>query len=170
VLNGQIPARIFRALIEPLEADRIVVRDGHLLRLPGHRIQLGDEGRALVEKICSLLGSTPLAPPDLKDIERDLGVGRARLAEVMRAMERERSIVRVTSDLFFLSGCIDRVKDDLLHHLSRGGDITPGAFRDLVGTTRKYAIPLLEYFDREGVTIRVGDVRRLRPPSVRGKA
>jgi selenocysteine-specific elongation factor len=169
-LPGQIPARIFRALIEPVEANRVVVRDGHLLRLPGHRIQLGDEGRVLVEKILSLLGSTPLAPPILKDIERDLGVGRARLAEVMRAMERERSIVRVTSDLFFLRGCIDRVKDDLLHHMSRGEDITPGAFRDLFGTSRKYAIPLLEYFDREGVTIRVGDVRRLRPPSARGKA
>jgi selenocysteine-specific elongation factor len=168
-LPGQIPPRIFRALIEPLEANRVVVRDGHLLRLPGHRIQLGDEG-ALVEKIRSLLGSSPLAPPVLKDIEKDLGVGRARLAEVMRAMEREGSIVRVTSDLFFLKGGIDRVKDDLFHHLSRGEDITPGAFRDLFGTTRKYAIPLLEYLDREGVTIRVGDVRRLRPPSVRGKA
>jgi selenocysteine-specific elongation factor len=168
-LPGPIPARIFRALIDPLEADR-VVRDGPLLSLPGHRIQLGDEGRVLVEKICSLLGSAPLAPPDVKDIEKALGVGRSRLAEVMRAMERQGSIVRVTSDLFFLSGCIDRVKDDLIHHLSRGGDITPGAFRDLFGTTRKYAIPLLEYFDREGVTIRVGDVRRLRPPSLKGKA
>jgi selenocysteine-specific elongation factor len=169
-LPGQIPARIFRALIEPLEADRIVVREGHLLRLPGHRIQLGDDGRALVEKICSMLGSNPLAPPDLKDIEKELGVGRARLAEVMRVMEREGSIVRVTSDLFFLNACIDRVKDDLFRHLSHSGDITPGAFRDLFGTTRKYAIPLLEYLDREGVTIRVGGVRRLRPPSVRGRA
>jgi selenocysteine-specific elongation factor len=169
-LPGQIPARIFRALIEPLEADRMVVRDGHLLRLPGHRIQLGDEGRVLVDRICSLLGGAPLAPPDLHDIEKELGVGRARLAEVIRVMEREGSIVRVTADLVFLHGCIDRVKDVLFRHLSSSGDITPGAFRDLFGTTRKYAIPLLEYFDREGVTIRVGDVRRLRPPSVRGRA
>lgn len=170
LLPGQIPVRIFRVLMDQLEAERIVVRDGNVLRLPEHRIQFKDEERILVEKICSLLGKTPLAPPDLKDVERELGVGRARLAEVIRAMERERSIVRVAPDLCFLSGCIDRVKDDLLHHLSLSGDITPATFRDLFGTTRKYAIPLLEYFDREGVTIRVGDVRRLRRPSVMGRA
>ncbi len=102
--------------------------------------------------IAGLLGGTPLAPPDLKDIEKELGVSRARLAEVIRVMEREGSIVRVTPDLVFLTVCIDRVKNDLFHHLSQSGDITPGAFRDLFGTTRKYAIPLLEYLDREGVS------------------
>ena len=56
----------------------------------------------------------------------------------------------------------ERMKTALHQHLSGTGDITPATFRDLFGTTRKYAIPLLEYLDREGFTIRVGDTRRLR--------
>jgi selenocysteine-specific elongation factor len=54
------------------------------------------------------------------------------------------------------------VKGTLYEHLSEKSDITPASFRDLFGTSRKYTIPLLEYFDREGITIRVGDTRRLK--------
>ncbi|MGH9148651.1 MAG: SelB C-terminal domain-containing protein, partial [Vicinamibacterales bacterium] len=82
--------------------------------------------------------------------------------EVIRIMERERSIVRVAPDLYFLRESVDRVRSDLYKHLADKGAITPTAFRDLFGTSRKYTIPLLEYFDREGLTIRVGDMRRLR--------
>jgi selenocysteine-specific elongation factor len=57
------------------------------------------------------------------------------------------------------------VKADLRRHLSERSDITPATFRDLFGTSRKYAIPLLEYLDREGVTVRVGDTRRLKHAS-----
>jgi selenocysteine-specific elongation factor len=57
------------------------------------------------------------------------------------------------------------VKAELQRHLSERSEITPATFRDLFGTTRKYAIPLLEYLDREGVTIRVGDSRRLKRAS-----
>ena len=89
-------------------------------------------------------------------------MSRARLGEVLRVMERERSIVRVSPDLYFASGALENVKVALRQHLSGTGDITPATFRDLFGTTRKYAIPLLEYLDREGFTIRVGDTRRLK--------
>jgi selenocysteine-specific elongation factor len=57
---------------------------------------------------------------------------------------------------------MERVKQQLRDELAGGGDITPAAFRDRFGTTRKYTIPLLEYLDREGVTMRVGDKRKLR--------
>jgi selenocysteine-specific elongation factor len=77
-------------------------------------------------------------------------------------MERERSVVRVAPELYFLAGCIDELKGTLCGYLSEKGDMTPAAFRDLFGTSRKYTIPLLEYFDREGITVRVGDARRLK--------
>jgi selenocysteine-specific elongation factor len=58
------------------------------------------------------------------------------------------------------------VKTTLEQHLSDRSDVTPATFRDLFGTSRKYAIPLLEYLDREGVTVRVGDARRLKRRSI----
>jgi selenocysteine-specific elongation factor len=103
-----------------------------------------------------------LTPPDIKQIEQELGVQRSGLTEVIRIMERERAIVRIAPELYFLRTSVDTIRANLYKHLAEKGDITPTAFRDLFGTTRKYSIPLLEYFDREGLTIRVGDTRRLR--------
>jgi selenocysteine-specific elongation factor len=154
--------RLFRALVERLESERAVVRDGSLLRVPTHVVRLDDQERTLAERVTALVGHEPFAPPDLKQIEREVGIPSAKLSEVLRVMEREKSIVRVSPELYFLSGAIDKVKAALFGHLSGAKDITPATFRDLFGTTRKYAIPLLEYLDREGFTVRVGDTRRLK--------
>lgn len=164
-----IPSRLFRDLVEILAAEKTAVRDGNLLRLPGHRVQLRDEEKTLMEKIKKLLGENPLAPPDLKQIEKDSGSGRAKFAEVIRVMERERSIVRVATDLYFLSDCVDKVKGVLYKYFSENAEITAATFRDLLGSSRKYTIALLEHFDREGVTVRIGDVRRLKFPLPAGR-
>ena len=81
---------------------------------------------------------------------------------LLRVMEREKSIIRVAPDMYFLAESIDKIRGSLREHLAKQKQITPAAFRDLLGTSRKYTIPLLEYFDREGMTIRTGDARRLR--------
>jgi selenocysteine-specific elongation factor len=161
-LEVEINARLFRAVADRLDAESSIVRDGSVLRLPTHSVRLRDEDRMLTVRVAALVGREPFAPPDLKQIEQAVGLSRSRLAELLKVMERERSIVRVSSDLYFDSGAIEQVRAGLRRHLSGRGDITPATFRDLFGTTRKYAIPLLEYLDREGITIRVGDARRLK--------
>jgi selenocysteine-specific elongation factor len=153
---------LFRAFVEQLEAASAVARDGNLLRRPDHKIQLRDEEQRLMDRITGLLTRNPQTPPDIKQIEQELGVQRSGLTEVIRIMERERSIVRIAPELYFLRSSVDTIRAKLCQHLAEKGDITPTAFRDLFGTSRKYTIPLLEYFDREGITIRVGDTRRLR--------
>lgn len=165
-LAYRIAPRVFRAFLDQIEASNTVVRDANLLRLPEHKIRLRDEEQSLVDRLKRRLGETPLAPPDLKQIEQDLGIARAKLMEMIRLLERDRSVVRVSAELYFLGDRIDWMKNALCRHLSEKGEITPSSFRDLFGTSRKYTIPLLEYFDREGVTIRVGDARRLKSRSL----
>jgi len=75
----------------------------------------------------------------------------------------------VATDLYFLSSCVDKVRGVLYRFLTEKGEITAAAFRDLLGSSRKYTIALLEYFDREGMTIRVGDIRRLKSSPAMGK-
>jgi selenocysteine-specific elongation factor len=160
-LPGTLTPKLFRAFVEQLEVEATVVRDGSLLRLPQHTVTLRDDEARLVERIKAWLGASPLAPPDIQQLERDAGTGRPKLIEVLRILERDRSIVRVGTDLYFLRETMDMVKRALREEFAQG-EITPAAFRDRFGTTRKYTIPLLEYLDREGVTMRVGDRRRLR--------
>lgn len=168
-LPYSIPPRLFRDLVEILAQEKIVAREGNLLRLPGHRVQLGAEEKTLMERIKKLLGQNPLQPPELKQIEKDLGADRDKLSAVIRLMEREGSIVRVATDLYFLSDRVDKVKALLYKELSERGEITAASFRDLLGSSRKYAIALLEYFDREGTTVRIGDIRRLKAPLSSGR-
>jgi selenocysteine-specific elongation factor len=160
----QVPQKIFRMMVEELVAEGSLVRDGAVLALPGHRVEIPEADRAAVERIRTSLASTPLAPPDVAQLAADLGVSRQRLSEILGAMERHRTIVSVAPDLYFLRDAIDRVRDDLTQWLSVKQSITAADFRDRFKTTRKYAIPLLEYFDRKGITMRKGDVRLLRRP------
>jgi selenocysteine-specific elongation factor len=164
-LPGEIAPRVFRAVVEQLEAEGLIARTGSLLRMPDHVVRLRQDEQSLAQRITAMLAQVPMSPPDVKQIERDLSVDRAKLTEVLRVMERERAVVRVAPDLYFLGESVDKVKRELRRHLSERSDITPATFRDLFGTTRKYAIPLLEYLDREGITIRVGDIRRLKHAS-----
>jgi selenocysteine-specific elongation factor len=160
----QAPARIFRILVDELAGESGLVREGSLLRLTGHRIVMSGADAAVVDRVIAILGRTPLSPPDLKQIAAELLIDRRRLIELLRVMERQQSIVCVAPDLYFLGDCINRVKDELIGDLAGNGGITTGQFRDRYQTSRKYAIPLLEYFDRAGVTLRIGEVRRLRRP------
>jgi selenocysteine-specific elongation factor len=164
-LPGHLSPKLFRAFVEQLEREKAVVRDGSLLRLPAHAVTLRSDERRLADLITSQLGTTPLTPPDLPQLEREGGVSRAKLMEVLRVLERERAIVRVAADLYYLPESLDAVKRAIREEFAGHGNLTPAMFRDRFGTSRKYTIPLLEYLDREGVTVRVGDARRVKEVS-----
>jgi selenocysteine-specific elongation factor len=158
-------SRLFRAFVETLETGGTVAREANLLRLPDHRVWLGEGDRRTAEQIARLLAVDPLAPPDLEQIARDLRIDRPKVAQMLRILERENAIVRVAAHLYFQRGSIEEVKRILRDEFSDRSDITPAMFRDRFRTTRKYAIPLLEYLDAAGVTIRIGDRRQLRGPA-----
>jgi len=155
--------------VDRLEAEKIIVRESNRLRLPGHTITLRDDEQQMADRISALLRASPLSPPSLSQLEHETGTSRATLIRFMRLLERARSVVRVSDDLYFLKDSIDSMIGTLRSEWSAGREITPAMFRDRFNTSRKYTIPLLEYLDREGVTARVGDVRRLKNvgPAVR---
>jgi selenocysteine-specific elongation factor len=77
-------------------------------------------------------------------------------------MERQGKIVKVASDLYFERTNLEAARARLTDHLTKNPEITAATFRDLLGISRKFSIALLDYFDRIGLTLRVGDARRLR--------
>ena len=161
-LDGFRDQLAFRLFIEGLVAERVIVREGSVLRLPQHAVVPDSQDAALIERVEQLLKATPLSPPDLKQLEQDARVSRERLIEVLKLMERNHVVVRVAADLYFFAEALDSVVRTLRERLAGNGAVTPADFRDLFATSRKYAIPILEHLDRTGVTVRVGDRRRLR--------
>jgi selenocysteine-specific elongation factor len=155
-------SRLFRAFVETLEAAGTIAREANHLKLPGHRVSLDEGDRRTAERIMRLLAVDPLAPPDLEHIARDLQIDRPTVTQMLRILERENAVVRVAAHLYFQRGCIEEVKRIVREELGDRPDITPAMFRDRLGITRKHAIPLLEYLDAAGVTLRTGGRRRVR--------
>src|SRR5262249_40560997 len=80
--------------------------------------------KSLMDRIKKILGEQSMSPPDLKDIEKQLGVNRNKLTEVIRLLERDRSVIRVATDLYYLSSTVDQIRAVLKKFLSDKGEIT----------------------------------------------
>ncbi len=170
-LPYDVSARTFRALLERLERGTDIVREESALRLKSHRVTLaGDEGR-LGREAEAALREARFQPPEIKQLAESLGLRAAdlgRIRTVLSALEREGKVVKIATDLYFEKNALAAAGERLLDYLAKNPEITAATYRDLLGASRKFAIALLDHFDRVGVTTRVGDVRRLRgknPPA-----
>jgi selenocysteine-specific elongation factor len=82
--------------------------------------------------------------------------------EILMHMVKEGTLVKVKEDLYFHSQTIEDLRQKLVSYLEGKGEITTPQFKEMTGVSRKYTIPLIEFFDAMKVTIRIGDIRRLR--------
>ncbi len=120
---------------------------------------------ALASRVNKLLAAAGYHPPEVKQLAEALNLPSSNLSNlraVLAALEREGHVVKVATDLYFSKGSFESAKEQLITRLTADGEITAGTYRDLLSASRKYAIALLDHFDRSGVTTRVGDVRKLR--------
>lgn len=164
-LPYEIGARAFRPIVDRLSHESEIVREESVLRLKGHRVQLGGDAETLSASIEAALTGAQFQPPDLKQLAEALKIPAnqlPRIRTVLLAMERQGRVVRIATDLYFSRAAADTAKDRLVKYLETHPEITAATFRDLLGASRKFAIALLDHFDHIGVTTRVGDARRLR--------
>jgi selenocysteine-specific elongation factor len=152
--------RTFQRLLQLLGERRALEVQGDAVRLPG-RQRAPDAARAsgldTLRASLARAGLTPLSPEDLAHRE---GLPPARALELLQALVKEGAAVRA-GDLFFHRPAVAALEEKLRAFLAGTPTITTLEFKALTGVSRKFAIPLAEYFDRERVTLRVGDVRRL---------
>jgi len=98
----------------------------------------------------------------LRQLAEATGVPSKRLVEVLGVLDGEGRVVRVAPDLYYARQAADDARAVVEAHCRAHGEITAAAFRDMIGASRKFAIAFLDWCDRTGVTVRVGDVRKLR--------
>ncbi len=143
---------LIEALIDADVADGTVVRTASALRLTSHVVTL-DRRSADIERLLGAVGGEhETTPPTVRDLQTQ-GIGR----DVLDAAVREGLVIRVSPELVFAPEVIARA-EDVVREAGAAG-ITVSAFREALGTSRKYAIPLLEWFDTRGITRRDGDLR-----------
>jgi selenocysteine-specific elongation factor len=140
-----------------LAATSEIVSEGDLVRLAAHKLSLkADESDALA-RIEDAFRRAGLAVPSLAETLASSGVEPARARALLQMLLRGKKLTRVGDNLVFHSSAIESLRALVAAH--KGERFTVGAFKDWTGVSRKYAIPLLEYLDRERVTRREGDLR-----------
>ena len=158
-------AEVFRAVLTQCEKDGTLVTEKDLVRAREHSLELSDADAQLREKISGIYRQAGLAAPSLDQALQDAGVSaaqRTHARKILQLLIDNGNLVRVQGDMFFDRGALDQLQVLLrgyaaAHEPERLIDVT--AFKDLAGVSRKYAIPLLEYLDRERITRRAGDKR-----------
>jgi selenocysteine-specific elongation factor len=153
-------AEVFQAALDDLIREKVLTMSGDLVQRAGREIALSsDEARAkeLIEKEFEHAG---LTVPSFAAVLEKLPVERSRAQKILQILLREKVLVKVADDLVFHRSAVAKLREVLSEYRKERGEKLPiPAFKELTGITRKYAIPLLEYLDREHVTRRVGDER-----------
>lgn len=161
-LGMGVDSRLFFTLLLSLEKSVAIVVERELCRRPTHTLKAaGQSLRPLAEQIRALYESAQLAPPREADLPQTLGADPALVTNALKLLQEEGALVHVSA-LFFPRTALAALRDRLVQFLEREGQISAAQFKEMVGQSRKFSIPLAEYFDAQKVTLRVGDLRRLR--------
>jgi selenocysteine-specific elongation factor len=145
-------------LLDAILADaKEIVVEGETVRLRSHRVVLKEDEEQARAKIEGAFEQAGLAVPAVAEVLAKSGVEAARARSILQILIREKRLVRVSEDLVFHHGAIARLRELLAAH--KGQRFNVPAFKEWTGISRKYAIPLLEYLDREHLTRREGDER-----------
>jgi selenocysteine-specific elongation factor len=159
-LGKRVRSETFRAALEELAAQKKLDAHGELVKKAGSEIALLPEETKAKEQIEAAFASASLAVPSVKEVLAKLTIEAKRAEKLLQILLREKNLVRVSPELVFHRQALAQLKEQLsAYKKTRGDRISVPAFKELTGITRKYAIPLLEYLDREHVTRRVGEER-----------
>jgi selenocysteine-specific elongation factor len=155
----RLDSELFPALLALLAADGAIEMIGDSVRLRGRGVVLKDEEAKSREIIEQAFASAGLKVPALKDVLANLKIDKQRAQKIVTLLLRDKTLVKISDDLVFHQTALAGLRKTLAQQKSQSAHIDIARFKDLAGISRKYAIPLLEYLDRERVTKRDGDRR-----------
>ena len=159
-LARRLRPELFRAALEELAFQKQIELQGETVKRAGAQISLLPDEVKAKEQIEGAFATAGLAVPSVKEVLGKLSIETRRAEKLLQILLREKALHRVTPDLIFHRQALAELRSKLAGYKEAKGErISVPAFKDLTGITRKYAIPLLEYLDRERVTRRQGDER-----------
>ncbi len=161
-LPAQMEVRLYNFLLNRLQEQKRLVLERDLVRLASHQVQLAEDQEELLMRLENLYRRGQLTPPTLKEVEAALSVPLHRIQQLLPVLVNQGRLVKVKEDFYFHQETMSALRAKLVAFLKENQEITVVQFKTLTQTSRKYTIPLLEYFDGNRVTVRVGDARRLR--------
>ena len=165
-VEPRLPARVLAGAVRMLVDSGVLVSEGGAVRLPEHRFSLDERDRRAWLRMAPLItGAERFRPPRASEIASKLRMPAAEARRVLKALARQRVVVELGLDRFFLRETVEEIERAIvaLAHAQKDGRFAVWQFRDRLDNGRKIAIEILEHFDGRGLTLREGDLRRLNP-------
>ncbi len=165
-LSPRLPAPAFARALQRLVAEGQVILDRSWVRRPGHEVRLSPEEEKIWSRIAPMLGGEArFRPPRVRDIAKSLQIDEGFIRRLFKLAARRGDVDEIAQDHYFLGPTVVEMADAAraLAAADAGGEFTVIAFRDRLDNGRKVAIHILEFFDRQGLTMRRGDIRRINP-------
>lgn len=155
-------SKLFPLVVARLSKDGKVEQEQNTVRLATHEVALEIDQEEVKQKIAAIYQKAGLTPPFFRTICTDLDVDPKNATDVLHMLIDEKILVKTKDDLYFDAREIEKLETALVTVLKEKGEITTPEFKDMTNISRKFVIPLIEYFDSINLTIRVGDTRQLR--------
>jgi selenocysteine-specific elongation factor len=161
-LRSQVEAapEVFEDVAAQLVGEKKAVL-GDLVRLPGLGVVMKDDEAESKKKIEDAFATAGLKVPALQEVIAGLKVDKTRAQKIVTLLLRDKVLIKISDELVFHRSALEQLRRQMAAYKAKSAKIDVAAFKELTGVTRKYAIPLLEYLDREHVTKRVGDAREI---------
>ena len=157
MLRSELPSRLnikLSLLDHLIERDERLVCEWDAVRLREHHIIFSESQRARIDELMRILNDKPYSPPSLAELNQRIG------EDLTRALIDLRQIIRVSDSIVFAKAHYEQLVRAIRQRIETDGEIDAKTLRDQFGTSRKYAIAVLDHLDSLGITQRVGDVRR----------
>jgi len=151
----KIPQRAFNLALEQLITEELLVETNGIIGLWNHEVNFSEDEQANIQAILAEFSANPMQPPSLREEREKYG------DDLISAMIDKEYLIALEEDIAILPQTAEKIRADTIAYFKREATITLGQFRDLFQTSRKYALAFLEYLDRQNITTREGDVRKL---------
>ena len=152
-------ALIFEHGLQALIGQKKIEIAGELVRLPGRGVVMKDEEAESKNKIEAVFAAAGLKVPALTEVLNGLKIDKARAQKIVTLLLRDKVLIKISDDLVFHRSGLEQLRHQVAAQKIKSPKMDVALFKEMTGVSRKYAIPLLEYLDRERITKRVGDSR-----------
>ena len=160
-VNTKTRPEVFDALVAGLAHENKIEVVADVVQLPGLGVVMKDEEAAAKKNIEEAFGQAGLKVPALPEVIAGLKVDKVRAQKIVTLLLRDKILIKVSEELVFHRSALAELRRQVAAYRVKSSKIDVAHFKELAGVSRKYAIPLLEYLDRERVTRRVGDAREI---------
>ena len=154
--------KLFNLVLNHLVKERSLVQEEDTVRLAAHKVALKADQEDIRKRILAAYVDGGLTPPYFKDICRNAEMAPDRAKDVLMILIGEGAVTKIREDLYVHTEALETLKAKTVAFLKAEGEMTTIQFKEIAGVSRKFLIPFIEYFDAQNLTIRIGDIRKLR--------